>query len=172
MKTASMFLLMSILLFASMPVFADNLQLPQGWRYPSDSEIADKWREQDNDKYILVNGDFNGDGNPDEARILARKDGRGIGLFVFLGQKGQKYKSYLLNEMEDKDSIHAMGVRKVLPGRYRTACGKGYWACEKDEPSEISTRYDAIDYFKVESASSYFYWDSKAKAFKRVWISD
>ena len=74
--------------------------------------------------------------------------------------------------IDDPLMIHAMGIEKVSHGRYKTACGKGYWDCKKGEPSEIVIEHDAINYFKTESANSYFYWDAKTKKFKRIWMSD
>jgi len=62
-----------------------------------------------------------------------------------------------------------MGIEKASPGKYGTACGKGYFEYT-DEPPEIALKYDAIDYFKYESANSFFIWEGNG--FKRVWISD
>lgn len=150
----------------------DNLSLPQGWRMPLISEISDDWRKKDIGNYLLVRGDFNGDGVIDEARLLVREDGSGLGLFAFVSQGNHTFKIYLLDEMKGPISIHAMGIKKVSPGLYKTACGKGYWKCRKDEVPEITIQHDAIDYFKTESANSFFYWDIQASAFKRIWVSD
>jgi hypothetical protein len=65
-----------------------------------------------------------------------------------------------------------MGIAKVSPGKYKTACGKGYWECKTGELPEIAIRHDSINYFKTESASSYIYWSERTKTFKRAWITD
>lgn len=117
-------------------------------------------------------GDFNGDGIIDEAKLLVRKDGSGFGVFAFIYQKDHSFKIYQLDEMKDVKLIQAMGIKKVSPGTYKTACGKGYWDCQKDEVPEITIKNEIIDYFKTESANSFFYLDIKTNVFKRIWISD
>jgi len=152
--------------------FNSTNKIPQDWRIPKSQEVDDKWRSLDSERYLHIKGDFNGDNIVDEARILARKNGEGFGLFVFVSQDRNKTKSYMLGYYDDMSLLHAMGISIVLPGLYKTACGKGYWICKQDEFPEIIIKYDAINYFKTESANSYFYWDEGENKFKRIWISD
>ncbi len=42
----------------------------------------------------------------------------------------------------------AMGVDVAKPGEYKTACGKGYFACAEGEPAILRLNRPAIDYFK------------------------
>jgi hypothetical protein len=65
-----------------------------------------------------------------------------------------------------------MGIKSAKSGKYKTACGKGYWDCKKGEPAELNLRMPAMDLFQYESANSFFVWDSKIKKFKRIWMSD
>jgi hypothetical protein len=165
--------LLIILLVAVSSCHKDTTSYPQGWRAPINSELGDDWRKKDAEKYLVVKGDFNGDAVTDEARLLVRADGSALGFFGFVSDKNHAVKTYLLDEMKGAGAIHAMGIKKVSPGLYKTACGKGYWTCRKpDEVPEIKIQHDAIDYFKTESANSFFYWDVQAHAFKRIWISD
>jgi hypothetical protein len=60
----------------------------------------------------------------------------------------------------------------VPPGQYKTACGKGYWECESGEPEILDLKLPAIEFAKYESASSVFWWNRRAGAFRRTWISD
>lgn len=138
----------------------------------ANDELKDAWRNESKDKFTIVKGDFNGDGIVDEAKLLVREDGSGFGIFAFVSQKNQSFKAYLLDENKDKSLIRAMGIKKASSGIYKTACGKGYWGCKQDEVPEINIRNEAIDYFKTESANSFFYWDSETNNFKRIWISD
>lgn len=108
----------------------------------------------------------------DQAMLLVSVEGRGLALFAFLSQANHTFKLYKLDTIKDTSSLRAMGVASVRPGTYKTACGKGYWKCKKGEVPEMTIRLDAINYFKTESANSYFYWDAKAAFFKKVWISD
>jgi hypothetical protein len=159
-------------LLITLPASAENMQLPSGWRTPTSAELNDNWRNKGADKYVIARGDFNGDGVIDQAMLLVSRRGQGLGLFVFLSQKDNTFKPYSIDVIKDVSFVRAMGIARILPGRYKTACGKGYWDCKKGEAPEISIEHDAIDYFKTESANSYFYWNKQAQAFKRVWISD
>lgn len=152
-------------------VLADDMGLPTGWRMPTKLELGDDWRQRDAEKFSVATGDFNGDGIPDRALLLVSRRGKRAGLYVFLSE-GVGFKVHALDVRNSTEILPAMGIAKIIAGRYKTACGKGYWACKKNEPSELLVQHDALEYFKTESASSYFYWDGQAKSFKRVWISD
>jgi hypothetical protein len=146
--------------------------LPPGWRVPTKFELNDGWRSKDLDRFALVKGDFNGDGQPDEAMLLIAEHRQRFGLFVFLSQANGSPKMYQLDTSNDLNFLADMGIAKVEPGKYMTACGKGYWRCKKNELPEILLLRQAINYFKTESASSYFYWDEHKKRFRKTWISD
>lgn len=79
--------------------------------------------------------------------------------------------------MLEKDrlvNLPRMGIASVTPGSYATACGKGYgeWACAHGEPNVLELKHDAIDFFADGSADAIFYWDSKARNFRRIQMSD
>src|SRR5439155_22965138 len=94
---------------------AKQLPLPSGWRVPSSAEAAQKWRKRDPNRYLVVRADFNGDGVRDQARLLRRDKGEGLGLFAFVSQKDGTFKTYLLHEDKDKGAIEAMGIKTVSP---------------------------------------------------------
>lgn len=150
---------------------ANDMTLPNGWRMPSKLELGDDWRQREAEKFSVASGDFNGDGVSDRAVLLVSRNGKRAGLYVFLSVS-TGFKVYALDARNSTELLPAMGIAKVIPGKYKTACGKGYWSCKKKEPSELLVQHDAVEYFKSESASSYFYWDGQEKSFKRVWISD
>ena len=94
-----------------------------------------------------------------------------IGLFVTLSsRKGAQ--PLLLETLDDKNTIEVMGIEVVRPGTYKTACGKGYWKCKKGEAHELKLHRAGIDFFRFESANSYFIWHAGKKKFERTWISD
>jgi hypothetical protein len=144
----------------------------QGWRLPTDEELKEVWRNENDDRYTIARGDFNGDGIIDEARLLVRIDGSGFGIFARLCPKNHSCKIYQLDEIKDPNIVFAMGIKKEPPGVYKTACGKNYFDCQKNEPSEINIKNESINYFKIESFNSLFYWDEESNSFKRIWISD
>jgi hypothetical protein len=144
-----------------------------GWRALTQSELAENlgWRKEDPNFYISVKADFDGDGKEDEARLLINDKENKMGLFVTLSSQ-KRANPLLLEAIDDKRTIEVMGIEVAKPGTYKTACGKGYWACERGEPAVLNLKSPAIDFFRFESANSYFVWDTKTKKFKRIWMSD
>jgi hypothetical protein len=143
-----------------------------GWRPPTQFELADHlgWRKEDPNFYIKAKADFDGDGKEDEARLLINDKENKMGLFVELSSRPGK--TMKLDEFDDKSWIEVMGIMVAKPGKYKTACGKGYVDCQKGEPQELHLKLPAIDYFKEGSANSFFIWENKTKQFKRIWMSD
>ncbi len=94
-----------------------------------------------------------------------------MGLLVTLSSQ-KRANPLLLEAIDDKRTIEVMGIEVAKPGTHKTACGKGYWACERGEPAVLNLKSPAIDFFRFESANSYFVWDTKTKKFKRIWMSD
>ncbi len=143
-----------------------------GWRSPTQSELADSlsWRKDNPNLYLSAKADFDGDGIEDEASLLIIDKENKIGLFVSLFSEGKK--SILLQTIDDKRKIIGMGIKAAQPGKYKAACGKGYWDCKKGESVELNLKMPAIDLFQRESASSFFVWNNKIKKFKRIWMSD
>jgi hypothetical protein len=142
------------------------------WRTPAKSELTDAsdWRKEDPELYLTAKADFDGDGKEDTARLMINAKENKMGLFVELGSHhGKKIR---LDEIDGKSWIDVIGITVAKPGKYKTACGKGYWDCKKDEPEALNLKLPAIDYFKEGSANSFFIWDKKTKQFKRIWMSD
>lgn len=154
--------------------FSGEPLLPEGWRLPTSIDTApgQGWRNESSDLYLTIAADFNGDGLVDKSMLLVRKKVTGLALFAFVSQKDGTAKAYLLDEIKSNEYIKVMGISVAKPGQYKTACGKGYFECQEGEPEEIVLRHPAIDYFKEESANSFFYWDESNKTFKRIWMSD
>ena len=146
-------------------------RIPQGWRLPTSDELQDAWRHESENNYATVEGDFNGDGIVDEAKLLLSKDGSDLGLFVFVSQRGNTSRIYQLAERKAYRFSQDIGIKPVACGSYVTACGKGYWDCE-GEPPEITIKNESIDYFFRESRNAFFYWDDNSNHFKGNWMSD
>jgi len=119
---------------------------------------------------LVVTGDFNGDGVQDKALLLVNHRTQKLGFFVCLtSTTGCDWQRL---EVMDIAFLDVMGVAKVKPGQYETACGKGYWECGKDEPQKLSTKRDAVEFFKDESASSVYVYNPTKRKFVSVATSD
>ncbi len=143
------------------------------WRVPDQNDLGQgsNWRKESADLYLVAKADFDGDGKEDVARLIVNDKENKIGLFVTLSsRKGAQ--PLLLETLDDKNTIEVMGIEVVRPGTYKTACGKGYWKCKKGEAHELKLHRAGIDFFRFESANSYFIWHAGKKKFERTWISD
>ena len=119
-----------------------------------------------------VRADFNGDRIPDDAWILLRSTEVGWSVWARLSRKGAPAKMIQLVEWQRDAGAQYQGIALVTPGRYETACGKGYWECKPGEPKVLKLIRPSIEFFKFESASSIFFWDPKMSKFHQVWTSD
>lgn len=146
---------------------------PQGFRFPNERDYSADWKiaAPGDTPPFVVNADFNGDNLPDEAWLLPAATARGWGLFVFLGVANGSPRVVRLEGNQDSE-VDGFGVALAEPGKHKTACGKGYWQCERDEPEVLNLKFPAIEFFRFESASSIFWWDVRTATFKRTWISD
>lgn len=105
--------------------------------------------------------------------ILIKNSGKEFGLFVFLGKKDGSHRLIKLDESK-KEFLHlSIGIALMPPGKYKTACAKGYGdECKPDEPEVLELKNPGIDYFIFESGNSVFFWEQNKNAFKRIWMSD
>jgi hypothetical protein len=148
---------------------------PEEYRFPTEADYSGDWMEFRSTKPtpFHVTQDFNGDSLLDEAWILLARKGAGWALFVFLTPSTGKSPAVITLEMDSgKIPAQSMGIAPVSPGRYQTACGKGYWECKSGEAPVLNIRLAAIDFFAYESANSYFWWDTRTSRFIRTWMSD
>ncbi len=124
--------------------------LPSGWQHPMKAEVADAWRDKSGSRFLVVKGDFDGDGKADLAELLVNRSRRKWAIFVKLGATTRWQRVGDENEM---DWLGGMGINVVKPGRHETACGKGYGEefCAHGEPNYLKLTTDAIDVFKEES---------------------
>ena len=74
-------------------------------------------------------------------------------------------------EFPDVSKLPAMGIKRVAPDRYPTACARGL-DCAEDEPRYIIVKHDAIDYFRHDQSNRYYYWNESRHAFAQVGIND
>jgi hypothetical protein len=146
---------------------------PPGWRAAEKSDYsAENLSVMNNRVPNHVKADFNGDGINDNAWILINETENKYGLFIFLSKKAGGYERANLADYRKETEKLYMGISLMKPGKYKTACGKGYRDCGPDAPKVIVLRNPGIDFFAFESGNSVFYWNPDKKEFMRIWLSD
>jgi hypothetical protein len=167
-KRGAHFLLLTVCLC---PCFAQG-SLPVGWRKPVPSEVPGAWRKKSPTQFLVAKGDFDGDGKDDIAEILVDLPGKHFGLFVKLAAAGE-WQPLDAGQGDVKD-LAEFGISPAKPGKYKTACGKGYgdYACSHGEPELLELSRSAVDYFYNESSDFIFYWDISANRFVKIQMSD
>jgi hypothetical protein len=146
-----------------------SIRLPSGWRFPKPEETVQAWRKEFASDALLARADFDGDGNMDEARLVVREDGSAVAVAVSLG-KGSRV--HILGEIRESGWLETIGIALVKPGKYRTACGKGYYDCKPDEPKRLTLNRPGVNLFKDGGVNSFLYWDARSGQFKQTWMSD
>ena len=59
------------------------------------------------------------------------------GITVVVGPNGSGKSTLLLETIEDRKQMEWLGIARVEPGAYETACGKGLWDCTIGEPKKL-----------------------------------
>lgn len=169
---AGVYLALALVVTAQMLCPAALAQdLPVGWRRGNAVEKSSAWRSKSPSRFFRVEGDFDGDGKSDIAELLINPKEKKFAIFVKLAS-AQEWR--MLGEAGDLGALDRFAIDIVKPGRYETACGKGYddSFCAHGEPDYLVLSRPAIDFIYTESADQIFYWDSKTKAFREIAMSD
>jgi hypothetical protein len=182
-----------ILLIFPVSVFAGEIKIPDGWKLPENKLFKTEWIDDNHNAHLKAEADFDGNGILDVALILELKEKIGFGVFVFLSQPNNMPTNTikLFSTNDDPDIKSAMeehpgqdfisaylisyGVKVAKPGKYLTACGKGFWECGEigSESKEINLKLPAIDFFHFDAGDNlFFYWDSRVNKFRFMWMSD
>lgn len=146
--------------------------LPEGWESPTNADLAGpnlELRANKPGRYLVAEGDFDGDGVSDRAEILVNRISRTYAVYAFISTASAPI------ELIDGriHNVGRVGISVTDSGRIRTACGKGYDAsdpeCKRGVPF-VDTPFQSIEYFGFESGASQFYWTGEA--FTRISTSD
>jgi hypothetical protein len=163
--------LVSVTIVAFRPALAQDT-LPSGWRKATLAEATGDWRKKSSTRFLVVKADFDGDGKQDTAELLVDLPGKRFGLFVKLAAAPDWQP--LDSGQGDVKDLANIGIDGVKPGKYKTACGKGYgdYACSHGEPELLELPRPAVDFFYSESSDFIFYWNARANKFVKIQMSD
>ncbi len=116
-----------------------------------------------------VEGDFDGDGIKDSAKLVRRKAEEQEYLYVWLSSLN--FKGIELDEIGPKEARNNMAISLGLRGTsMQDACATGYIElCEETGAKEVNFKNDYLWYAQCEARASVFYWEPSTKAFKRIW---
>ncbi len=140
------------------------------WKSVSNSKVYESWRNSNDEKFLSVKGDFQGNGQMNFARIEISCNAKNLALFAYTKNKSHKFNRHFLTYIPT-DQLQAYGVRLKSSNIYNGACAKGYFECEpKQESAKIE--FDSIELFKYQGVKSIFYWDKITNKFMRLWTED
>lgn len=145
--------------------------VPDGYRLPTKADVVGDWKRFDAPNNLKA--DFNGDGIVDEAYILPKKSSNvGYGVFVSMS-KANEFQMFKLTDSDDM-SPQSFAIELAEPSNkiWKTACGKGSWECEIDEPAEIKITKPSVMFCYIESACTIYLLGNDKSSFKEIKFSD
>jgi hypothetical protein len=142
--------------------------LPSGGRKSTLSEANGDWRKKSATRFLVVKGDFNGDGHEDLAELWVSDTGKRAGHFVSVSSQHGGWQ--LLHNAGG--SLGDLGTRIVRRKKYETLCGSDPSACAPDTPKAIDLVHIAIEFFSFGRTSSFFYGDKTTQSFRNGPMGD
>ncbi len=158
---------------ATGPVVGD---LPEGWRLPTSAELQNPMLPEAPTAFTRVVADFDDDGDDDLAILLKSTTSNTEALWVRLSDPDRP-RWLLVNEISwgrEYASVDlGMRIDKAKPGTY--ACPEAEAVCQRGRQGSTSTlvlTLPGIEYFRLGSASSLYFWDKEQGLFQQVRQSD
>lgn len=143
-----------ILTLAALPALAQK-DFPYGWHQPTKAELGKR-----GNKGLSLRADFDGDGKPDNAVILADDRGRAVGVFAFMSSTSRWAKL----DSEAVAELQHWSIVLARPGTYETECPPEDAECK---PGTVRLERPGIQSL-LGGKATLFYWDADAKAFKHA----
>ena len=157
-----------LLVVLTLPLAVSQESLPDGWRTPTAAEAKGAGRNKSAARFLVVRGDFDGDGHENLAQLLLSNSGKEFGLYVRLSSQHDTWQSI----HGGRTSMAGLGISLVRPGKRDTLCSDDPSICAPDTAKTLDLANNAIEFFSSGEASSIFYWDKTAKRFRVVPQSD
>ncbi|HEY9135824.1 MAG TPA: hypothetical protein VIM85_08520 [Pseudomonadales bacterium] len=170
----------STILFLLLPLKVFALDLPEGWRYPTKQELSDDYRKHFSVELVEAKGDYNGDSKPDTALILVSTQFQGDGLFVYLSNpNGYSWLPLSIDNWDksypDKNYIYSgpnMGIGTLSIEDTKKYIKRSIDRYGSEAPKDKVISTPSLDFFRLESAGSLYYWSKSEGKFIRYWYSD
>jgi hypothetical protein len=168
-KRIRLFISLPLIFLASFSMAQVTTQptLPNGWRKPTASEATGTWRKKSPTRFLVVRGDFDGDGRDDVAELLVSDSGKSSGLFVWLSSQRRWQSIHGANF-----PLGELGINLVLPKKFDTLCADDPSVCAPSAPATVDLKNKAIEFFAWGEASSIFYWEPSSQTFRNAPMSD
>jgi hypothetical protein len=168
-------LIINIFLFFLLSTSLLAEPLPDRWRYPNDADMVGAWaqfRKELPEPYHVA-ADFNGDGFLDHIWILIKTKNKDIGVFAFMGSKGEKVRVFKISEQK-VTAPQRLGLLLIMPGKSnKTSCGKGFSKCYPRGAAELKVESPFFELFTFnETKNSFYHWNDSTDAFSKESIED
>ena len=133
----------------------------------ADELMKQGWRRHSETGFGVVQLDMNGDGIDDRASLVVSQDGIRSAIKICFGVKDGSVDVNCRIFAEGENIYSVMGLEKRSPGCYEF---------HEDDAGNISGgricgKFDALEYFRFGSSSSFFIYDEKSDSFGRYWNS-
>lgn len=147
--------------------------VPEGWRLPSQAELGDDWRAASPTRAAAADGDVDGDGKTDFARLLVRSDNRAEALVVWLSSRGEWVVVDRLVAAENKAALDKvfMGLEPIPAGAQRLYCGSEMM-CPRQNRARWTAPRAALDYHRPGSTSAIVFFEPSRREFVRLWYTE
>lgn len=143
----------------------------EGWTPVSVAALAgspdDGVRRADPNGYLKAEGDFDGDGREDSARLMQSGDELRYGLVVELSSR---CRAPMLLADGPRSDHPRIGVDEVPRGEYVTACSRGHGRASDCTIRSLRVEHVGIELFTFEASTTYFAWNGRE--FVEAAISD
>lgn len=160
-------ILLGFMLLVSISAYAE--EFPAGLRLPTKEEFAkEPDRKKSPTKFARVTADFNGDEKADDAFLLVNTNTHKNVLAVKLSNdNGYEWK--IVDKGQFDWGEPPLAIELAKPGKYKTACGNGYWECAKNEPASIFLKNPGFWYGPFEQGGGgLVYWNQKKMNFEEI----
>ncbi|SDQ84886.1 hypothetical protein SAMN05428982_2188 [Pseudoxanthomonas sp. CF385] len=150
--------------------------LPEGWRLPTSAELQHPMLPESPAAFTSVIADLDDDGGDDTALLLKSMTSNAEALWVRMS--GKEAPAWIrVNEISWGSDYANVGlvmrIDTAEPGVY--ACPEAEAVCQQElegPARSLVLSSTGIEYFRLGSTSSLYFWDKAQRRFQQVALSD